>query len=266
MFSIVIPLYNKEQSVTNTLQSVLNQTFTEFEVVIINDGSTDRSVEVVEGFNDPRIRLIHQKNQGVSAARNKGIKEANYEWICFLDADDLWRENHLSTLRNMIETYPEYKAFCNSFIRSSEEINQNNEIVFKVIDDYFKEGLKSFFFWTSVVCIHKTVFDVVGVFNVKLTRGEDLELWMKIGKEFTVVKSNIITAIYNQESENKLMNNKGVPIDKCLESHLNFNDCSGFERTYLKMLAINKIKSLFKTFRCNDAFYLLYKYNINLFK
>src|SRR5690606_11857402 len=114
MFSIVIPLYNKEQSVTNTLQSVLNQTYTEFEVVIVNDGSTDNSVEKVEAFNDPRIRLIHQANAGVSAARNKGIEEAKFEWIAFLDADDLWMENHLSTLRNMIETYPEYKAFCNS--------------------------------------------------------------------------------------------------------------------------------------------------------
>src|SRR5699024_6424946 len=101
MFSIVIPLYNKELSITNTLQSVLNQTFTDFEVVIVNDGSTDNSVEKVEAFNDPRIRLIHQANAGVSAARNKGIEEANYDWISFLDADDLWMENHLSILKNM---------------------------------------------------------------------------------------------------------------------------------------------------------------------
>src|SRR5690606_18820867 len=120
MFSIVIPLYNKEQSVTNTLQSVLNQTFTEFEVVIVNDGSTDNSVEKVEAFNDPRIRLIHQANAGVSAARNKGIKEANYEWIAFLDADDLWMEDHLQVLNQMIQEYPEYKVFCTSYIRSNQ--------------------------------------------------------------------------------------------------------------------------------------------------
>ena|SRR5690554_668452 len=265
MFSIVIPLYNKGLSVKSTIQSVLDQTFQDFEIVIINDGSTDRSVEVVEDFDNPRIRLIHQENQGVSAARNKGIKEAKYEWICFLDADDLWRENHLSTLRDMIETYPEHKAYCNSYIRSSEENNQNNEIIYTVIDDYFKEGLKSFFFSTIVVCIHKSVFINVGMFNINLTRGEDLELWMKIGKEYSIVRSNKITAIYNLESENKLTFNKNITLNKCVESHLNFKNSSGFERVYLKMLAINKIKSLCRHFRFHDAFYLLFKYNINLF-
>jgi len=90
MFSVVIPLYNKERSVKNTIESVLNQTFQDFEVIVVNDGSTDNSLEVVKSFNDERIRIINQKNSGVSSARNRGIKEAKYEWIAFLDADDLW--------------------------------------------------------------------------------------------------------------------------------------------------------------------------------
>src|SRR5690554_5521626 len=95
MFSVVIPLYNKELSISNTIQSVLDQTFQNFEIVIVNDGSTDNSVKEVEKFDDKRIRLIHQENQGVSAARNRGIKEARYEWIAFLDGDDLWEKEHL---------------------------------------------------------------------------------------------------------------------------------------------------------------------------
>jgi glycosyltransferase involved in cell wall biosynthesis len=83
MFSVIIPLYNKELSISNTIQSVLDQTFQNFEIVIVNDGSTDNSVKEVEKFDDKRIRLIHQENKGVSAARNRGIEEAKYEWIAF---------------------------------------------------------------------------------------------------------------------------------------------------------------------------------------
>ena len=93
MFSVVIPLYNKELSIINTIQSVLDQTFQNFEIVVVNDGSTDRSVEMVEQFNDPRIRIINKSNGGVSSARNRGIQEAKYELVAFLDADDFWEQN-----------------------------------------------------------------------------------------------------------------------------------------------------------------------------
>ena len=89
MFSIIIPLYNKELSVGNTIHSVLNQRFQDFEVLVVNDGSTDNSAKAVEKINDARIRLITQTNVGVSAARNRGITEAKFEWIAFLDSDDL---------------------------------------------------------------------------------------------------------------------------------------------------------------------------------
>ena len=83
MISIVIPLYNKEQQIGKTLESVFAQSFQDYEVVIVNDGSTDKSVEIVEGMADKRIRLINQKNSGVSAARNKGIQESRGEYIAF---------------------------------------------------------------------------------------------------------------------------------------------------------------------------------------
>lgn len=80
MFSVVIPLYNKELSIKNTIESVLKQTFQDFEILVVNDGSTDNSAEIVEQIDDSRIRLIHQANQGVSAARNKGIEKAKFEY------------------------------------------------------------------------------------------------------------------------------------------------------------------------------------------
>ena len=91
MISVVIPLYNKEKQIKRTIQSVLTQTFQDFEIVIVNDGSTDNSTIEVEKIKDSRIRLIHQENAGVSAARNKGIEEAKYELIALLDADDEWK-------------------------------------------------------------------------------------------------------------------------------------------------------------------------------
>jgi len=209
MFSVIIPLYNKELSISSTLQSVLNQTYTEFEVVIVNDGSIDKSAEKVEAFDDTRIRLIYQDNTGVSAARNKGIEEAKYEWIAFLDADDLWMEEHLNTLREMIDSYPEHKAICNSYVLSSKkntlEVNEGN---IKIVDDYFEEAIKCHFFWTGVVCIHKSLFEKVGYFNTQLSRGEDLDIWMRIGRNYSILWGNKTTAIYNQESENKATRKK----------------------------------------------------------
>lgn len=99
MISVVIPLYNKAHTIVNTLNTVFNQTYQDFEVIIVNDGSTDNGVEVInQNFVDSRIRIINQSNAGVSAARNRGIQEARGKWISFLDADDEWLPNYLESV------------------------------------------------------------------------------------------------------------------------------------------------------------------------
>ena len=119
MISVIIPLYNKEKQIAHTLRSVLNQTYQDFEVVIVNDGSTDCSVSEVEKVGDSRIRLVHQKNGGVSAARNKGIEEAKYELLAFLDADDEWKLEYLETQYNLFEKYPMCSVYaCNYEFRN----------------------------------------------------------------------------------------------------------------------------------------------------
>ena len=115
MISVVIPLYNKERYIERAVYSVLSQTFQQFEIVIVNDGSTDGSVSVIERMNNPLIRLIHQKNGGVSAARNRGIEEARFEYIAFLDADDEWKENHLEVIAGLIRKFPECGVFGTSY-------------------------------------------------------------------------------------------------------------------------------------------------------
>ena len=96
MFSVVIPLYNKQDCIRNTVQSVLNQTFPDFEINIVDDGSTDRSLESARQFDDPRIRVFSKPNGGVSSARNYGIRQSRKKYIAFLDADDLWYPDYLS--------------------------------------------------------------------------------------------------------------------------------------------------------------------------
>lgn len=216
MFSIVIPLYNKEQSVTNTLQSVLNQTFTEFEVVIVNDGSTDNSVEKVEAFNDPRIRLIHQANAGVSAARNKGIEEANYEWIAFLDADDLWMEDKLEFVRNAISFNDNIELVLHAF--ETTIVHKNKTI----INCYRKEqgvlsslllaivdGLK---IQTSTVVVKKSLFENHKqlYFRLGVNNSEDREVWYKLAclKVKTVYLSNVLSEYVVDENVNSLTGNK----------------------------------------------------------
>ena len=99
MISVVIPLYNKAHTIVNTLSTVINQIYTDFEIVIVDDGSTDNGVNtIVQHFSDPRIRIINQPNAGVSAARNRGVQESIYQYIAFLDADDEWHPDYLSIM------------------------------------------------------------------------------------------------------------------------------------------------------------------------
>lgn len=244
MFSVVIPLYNKELSIQNTIQSVLDQTCQDFEIVVVNDGSTDNSAAVVEAIEDDRVRLIHQRNQGVSAARNRGIKEARYEWIAFLDGDDLWDEAHLKEISLMMEKFPDEKVFVTSFEYSDKRPmfrHPRSEPIFKV-KSYFKEAMKESLMWTSVVVVHKSCVDVVGGFNEKLNRGEDLDLWARLAREYLVVKSEKVTAVYRVEAENRSVSS--FDTSKSRVFNYNFRDSTSPDETlYYKKQILNALRS-----------------------
>lgn len=203
MFSVVIPLYNKELSVEQTINSVLNQSFEHFEIIVVDDGSTDSSLNVVRGISDVRLKIVEKSNGGVSSARNRGVREATYEWIAFLDGDDLWAANHLETIFRMIQTFPNENVFCTSYLKSTTKTRFAGTDSVKVISDYFEEAIKGHFFWTSIAVINRRVFDKIGLFKETLSRGEDLELWARIGRNYKFVKSNLITGIYRVEAENR---------------------------------------------------------------
>jgi len=115
--SVIIPLYNKEQFIKATLLSVLNQTFTDFEVLLINDGSTDSSVDIVSSFDDKRIRLYSTENKAVSHARNYGVSKSTSDLIAFLDADDLWEFNHLENLHNLYTSFPKCGLYATAYYK-----------------------------------------------------------------------------------------------------------------------------------------------------
>lgn len=205
MFSIVIPLYNKELSIRNTIQSVLDQTYKNFEIIVVNDGSTDNSINVVQSFNDSRIKIVNQINQGVSATRNNGIANSNFEWIAFLDADDLWEPNHLQEIRNMMQKFPNKKVYVTSFEFSSKKEKGTTDKTNKVylVDNYFRQAKKKHILWTSIVVVKKETILKVGGFDIRMSNGEDLDCWARLAKSNDIVKSDNVTAIYRLDAENR---------------------------------------------------------------
>ena len=205
-FSIVIPVYNKEKFVAKTIESVLEQTFNDYEIIIVNDGSTDQSESKISAFKDTRIQYYSKKNEGVAFARNFGIEKASAEYICFLDADDFWYSNFLETMHRFIAEFPEQKVFA-----SAIEIETKNKLIkahysipttsdFEIVN-FFDASQKECVLWTSSVCIQKSVFEKVGTFDTNIKHGEDTELWIRIGLQFPVVFIRKILARYVYDDE-----------------------------------------------------------------
>lgn len=229
MISIVIPLYNKEKQIAYTLQSVFNQTFQDFEIVIVDDGSTDGSAAEVEKFSDSRIRLIHQRNAGVSTARNRGIEEAKYDLIAFLDADDEWKPEYLATQYRLYQKYPDSSVFaCNYEFRDTE--GKVTSTIIRKLPFIGEDGILSNYFevascshpplWTSAVVVKKTAIWEIGGFPVGIKSGEDLLTWARLAVNGEIAYSKKVEAIYELGESYVLTNlpprrqDKGDPVGK----------------------------------------------------
>ncbi|MBX0332374.1 glycosyltransferase [Pontibacter sp. HSC-14F20] len=201
MFSIIIPLYNKEASIAETLHTVLDQTFTAYEVIVVNDGSTDQSLSIVQSFDDRRIKVYTKKNGGVSDARNYGIERANYDYIAFLDADDTWDSNYLEEMNKMIEKYPDCGMYNCAYraVKGDRIFIESPNISDGVIEDYFKATLTldNMISWTSATIIKKEVTAVSGLFPVGMVSGEDSFMWCKVAMHYPVAYTHKIMATYN---------------------------------------------------------------------
>lgn len=198
MISVIIPVYNKSHYVIRTLLSVLTQTYQDWEAIVIDDGSTDNSVEMVNTIKDPRILFYQQKNHGVSYTRNKGIQMAKGEYIALLDADDEWFPDYLETMMELATKYPDYAVFCTA--QKDRPINTLPNGI-SVITDFCSYP---YIFWTGCMVIKKEVFDAVGGFMTGIQLGEDTDMWLRISCKYHTIYLNEAHVYHPYITENNL--------------------------------------------------------------
>lgn len=216
-FSIIIPLYNKERDVANTLKSLSEQTYQEFEVIIVDDGSTDKSLEVARSHATERHRIFTKENEGVAPTRNFGVQQAESDYVVFLDADDYWYPFHLEDLKDLIDTHPQETWFATAY-----EKRFNDQLVSPMITPILEKGtqwkgrVNNFFenswvdclAWTSAVCFKKSFFQELNGFDTTITMGagEDTDLWLRAALKSPLIFSNRISATHNLDGSNRISN------------------------------------------------------------
>lgn len=197
-FSVVVPLHNREPFIARTVASVFAQTFADFELIVVDDGSTDCGPEGLAAIEDPRLRIVRQANAGPGAARSRGMAESRGEWIAFLDADDIWFPGHLAELDAMASRFPMAGLLATSHRQGSDRNpsppadspGEPREI------DYFREAARDIgVVWTSATAVRREVARTIGDFDASPT-GEDLDYWARVALVAPVIKSGRVTAYY----------------------------------------------------------------------
>tara|TARA_B110001450_G_C17608841_1_gene476358 strand:+ start:211 stop:1140 length:930 start_codon:yes stop_codon:yes gene_type:complete len=194
--SAIIPAYNVEKYINRSINSALNQTYKPFEIIVIDDGSSDNTAKLVKDYEND-VRYIFQANQGSSSARNLGIEKAKGDWIAFLDSDDEWIETHLENFVKTHKLYPEIKWYGAPYRMLDQEskkeafkikkshLNQLDKHV--VFDDYMMAFPPRAYLSSPTMIIHKSVFEEVGYFDITKKTAVDLDMWFRIGLEFVKI-------------------------------------------------------------------------------
>ena len=221
LFTVVIPLYNKVHTIGDTLNSVLAQSFTYFEVVIVNDGSTDCGAALIDRhFDDPRIRLLDQPHGGVSVARNLGVSVARHELIAFLDGDDIWLPGYLETMSKAIAQFPNAGMYCcagftlhpdgSGYARTSKRHRRVGEVEFFANPDFYVNS--------SSAIVRKSQVLLSGGFPIEMTHGEDTVFFAKLALQAPVVFCPALLTIYRKGIEGQASENgchgEGLVIDR----------------------------------------------------
>lgn len=249
VFSIIIPLYNKEKYISRAVNSALNQSFKKFEIIIVNDGSTDNSSSVIAKIKDPRVRIINQKNLGASNARNNGIKKAKAPYIAFLDADDEYLPDFLSNIYELMQKYKKYSFFATAYKRiSSDSVKEcyYGTKKISIVENFIAKMAKTgkIFIHISSVVIKKTVFDDIGVFFTRSKKNyggatifEDIDLWIRISCKYNIVFLNKIETVYYTNTQTNTIN--GYKFNRL--------DCSFYENTMGRLLKEQSNKKIHKS-------------------
>lgn len=238
LFSVVIPLYNKEKYIKRTINSVLNQTCKDFEIIVVDDKSTDNSLNIVKQFKDERIRIFKQKkNKGASFARNFGIKKAKAPYIAFLDADDVYIKDFLQEILRLTDKYKNIKFFATAY----KKVFDNKKTELKALgsrrDFIVKSFIASvaknkFFIHISSVVVHKSVFAKTGYFGYLSKEskksnsfGEDFDMWLRIARRYKLCYSNHVGSLYYKNTTNNVTTDKKEGYDY-----------KSYENTLIKMI------------------------------
>lgn len=256
-FSVIIPTYNRAKMVVKAINSVQHQTYSDWELIVVDDGSTDNTKETIEIINDNRIKYIYQKNAERSAARNNGIANAKGNYICFLDSDDYFLPTRLEGLKRFIDECSEKHALFytaiifdkDGVLKERTEVKRGSNTVF----DFVTNAIIG----TPQTCIHKALLES-NLFNPSFRIGEDMELWLRIVDKNELIfipnQATVIATDHIDRTANFKQNNTGIEELKTLK-HCFSNQHSGGKIS-------NKIK-LEKISGClfRAAIYHIYNHN-----
>ncbi len=203
--SVIVPVYNAEKYLRKCIESILAQTFTNFELLLINDGSKDNSGAICDEYaeKDSRIRVFHKENGGVSSARNKGVLQSNGTYLAFSDADDWWEINHLAELMTLAKAFPEAGLLGTGYIMHFKDYSKivlakdKNVLEFGLLERYFKSSKAIPLMYTSSIAVSRQAWDSTMSFPEGILNGEDLSLWAEIAYKFPVAYKKIATVNYN---------------------------------------------------------------------
>jgi glycosyltransferase involved in cell wall biosynthesis len=219
--SVIIPLYNKGPYVKRAIQSVLIQSIQDFEIIVIEGGSTDDSLEVVRSFNDSRLQVIYQVEKGVSAARNEGVQVVQSDFIAFLDADDEWMPHFMETILRLKHTYPDAGAYFTAVKETecnSDEKNHTYSFVpFEgwegLIPNYFQALVQGDrIYYPSSLALRKGVFLENGGFTLGAAWGEDQDLCGRIALRNSIAFSSHICSIIHKTDDYSRAMSKRIAI------------------------------------------------------
>jgi len=222
-FTVIIPLFNKADHILRTLKSVAWQKYPAAEIIVVDDGSTDEGVSLIKQANIKNLTLVHQANQGVSAARNNGVALANYEYIAFLDADDQWLPLFLDEVARLIIKFPQAKFFGTRYqIVESENNFSDAKIKLdsvnpegQILEDYFNIASEGDLpFTMSSMVIQRSLFKSVGGFPLGEPIGEDQDLFCRVALNTTIAYSPNIHSFYHKDVQNQASKNN-IPSAEC---------------------------------------------------
>ncbi len=201
--SVIIPVYNREGFISRAINSVLNQTYKVDEIIVVDDGSDDNTLEILKNFGY-KIRVIVQKNSGVSSARNRGIKNSSFDWITFLDSDDEW---HKDKIKEQVEFHKNNQDILLShtqelWIRNGKKINQKSHHK-KFSGFCFEENLDFCHIAPSSVMMRKDLFEKIGYFDEDLVVCEDYDLWLRVLRKYPIglVEKELVTKYAGHENQ-----------------------------------------------------------------